>query len=148
MDFESLKNKAVIYTQISKKTEKEVILKLKKLSASENEIIKIIKILNDLNYINDNEYVDAYIRQNMRLLRFSIYEIKSKLLQKGINKDIIETKLDVLNNSDYENTVINKIINSKYKVDNVDNLSKEEYIKFRSYIYRRGFKTEYNLEDN
>ena len=84
----------------------------------------------------------------MRLLRFSIYEIKSKLLQKGINKDIIETKLDVLNNSDYENTVINKIINSKYKVDNVDNLSKEEYIKFRSYIYRRGFKTEYNLEDN
>lgn len=146
MDFESLKNKAVVYTQTSKKTEKEVILKLKKLNATGEYTNKILEILKGLNYINDSEYVDAYIRQNMRLLKFSVFEIKNKLLQKGINKYIIESKLSTLNYSDYEKEVVEKIITSKFKVDNVDELDENEKLKFKSYIYKRGFKSNYNEE--
>ena len=132
MSFEEAKEKAVRYLVIARKTEYEVRNKLKK-SNCEGEIIdKVIDYLNKINYINDNEYVDAYIRQCMRLLNYSIYEIKQKLLQKGIKKCIIEEKLIDLEESDYEKKLIQKLLNGKLK--NMENLKQKQY------LYRRGFK--------
>ena len=86
MSFELAKEKAIRYIVIAKKTECEVRKKLEKSGFEEDIIDEVIKYLQKLDYINDTEYVDAYIRQCMRLLNYSIYEIKNKLLQKGIKK--------------------------------------------------------------
>ena len=132
MSFEEAKEKAVRYLVIARKTEYEVRNKLKKSNCEEEIIDKVIDYLNKINYINDNEYVDAYIRQCMRLLNYSIYEIKQKLLQKGIKKCIIEKKLIDLEESDYEKKLIQKLLNGKLK--NMENLTQKQY------LYRRGFK--------
>lgn len=132
MSFEEAKEKAVRYLVVAKKTEYEIRNKLKKSNCEDNIIDQVIEYLNKINYINDSEYVDAYIRQCMRLLNYSIYEIKQKLLQKGIKKCIIEEKLINLEETGYEEKLIKKLLNGKLK-------SMEE-IKQRQYLYRRGFK--------
>lgn len=133
MDFEVAKEKAIRYIGISRKTEYEVFQKLRKLKFDDEVINKVIEYIKNLNYLNDHEYVDAYIRQCMRLQNYSIYEIKNKLLQKGIKKDIIDEKIEVLYESDYEKNVVEKLLKGKLK--NTDDE------KRKAYLYRRGFKT-------
>lgn len=138
MSFEVAKQKAIKYVGISKKTEKEVRNKLSSLNFDSNIIDEVIDYLKELDYINDYEYVDAYIRQCMRLLEYSTYEIKQKLLQKGINKYIIEEKIITLEDSDYDLKLTNKLISGKCK--NMDKL------KLKQYLYRRGLKL--NLDED
>jgi regulatory protein len=132
MDFETAKNKAINYIGIAKKTSYEVSVKLERLGYSSQICDKVVKYLEGLNYLNDKEYVDAYIIQNMRLLKYSIFEIKQKLLQKGINKDIISEKLATLISSSYESDVIKKHTKTKLK--------SQDELKIKQYLYRRGFK--------
>ncbi len=131
MDFETAKIKAIRYIGISKKTEQEVKNKLYSLKCDEETVDLVTDYLTSLGYINDNEYVDAYIRQNMRLLTMSIYQIKQKLLQKGIKKYIIEEKLQALYDCDYEKKVLERLYNTKFK--NLDD------IKIKKYLYQKGF---------
>lgn len=132
MNFEMAKEKAIKYLGISRKTEYEVFKKLKDLNCEEEIINNVIIYLRELGYLNDEEYVDAYIRQCVRLLNYSIYEIKMKLLQKGIKKYIIEEKLDELEHTDYEKKIKNKLLDTKCK--------NMELQKQKAYLYRRGFK--------
>ena len=46
--------------------------------------------------------------------KFNIY-LELNLLQKGIKKDIIEEKLQVLENSNYERELVEKLLNGKLK---------------------------------
>lgn len=139
MEYEVAKEKAIRYIVIARKTEDEVRKKLKKSGFSENVIDKVIKHLIKLDYINDLEYVDAYIRQCMRLLNYSIYEIKNKLLQKGIKKDIIEEKLQILYDNGYEEKIVNKLLNGKLK--------SMETLKKKNYLFRRGFKCKISFNE-
>lgn len=132
MSFEVAKEKAIRYIALSRKTSYEVKIKLSKIGVDEDIIDQVIEYLIDLDYINDEEYVDAYVRQCMRLQSHSIYEIKNKLLQKGIKKDIIENKLDKLSNTDYEEKIIKKLLEGK--------LNSYDELKKKQYLYRRGFK--------
>ena len=128
MSFEIAKNKAVKYVGISKKTEFEVRKKLSQSNFDEEIIDQVIEYLKELGYIND--YEDAYIRQCMRLLDYSTYEIKNKLLQKGINKYIIEDKIQILQDADYDKKILEKLNSGKCK--NMDDIKKKQY------LYRRG----------
>ena len=80
MELEIAKQKAIAYLVKSKKTSSEVTLKLKKLNFSDEIIEQVVSYFTELGYINDNEYVDAYMRQCMRLQNYSLFEIKNKLL--------------------------------------------------------------------
>jgi len=132
MDIEIAKQKAIAYLIKSKKTSNEVMLKLRKLGFTDDIINEVVSYFTELGYIDDNDYVDAYIRQCMRLQNYSLFEIKNKLLQKGIKKDIIEEKLQVLEDSNYERELVEKLLNGKLK--------NMEEIKQRQYLFRRGFK--------
>ena len=92
MEFEEAKQKAIKYIGISKKTEYEIKQKLIRLGYNQDIIDMVISYLLNIGYVNDYDYVEAYLRQNERFLKYSIFEIEQKLLQKGIKKDIIEFK--------------------------------------------------------
>lgn len=139
MDFELAKEKAIRYTVIARKTESEVRKKLERLNVEESIIEDVISYMIKLGYINDHEYVDAYIRQCMRLLNYSIYEIKNKLLQKGIKKDIIEEKIFILSESDYEKKLLKKLLQGKLK--------SMEPLKQKQYLFRRGFRCDFSIEE-
>lgn len=134
MELEIAKQKAIAYIVKSKKTENEVRLKLKKLGFDIDIVEEVITYFKNLGYIDDNEYVDAYMRQCMRLQNYSLFEIKNKLLQKGIKKDIIEKKIQKFEdkNSNYEKNIVEKLLNTKLK--------NMEEIKQKQYLFRRRFK--------
>ena len=126
------REKAIKYIGISKKTEYEVRNKLKGLKVTSSVIDEEIRYLKELNFLNDEEYVKAYIRQCIKMPKYSIFEITNKLLQKGIDSSIIEENIVILEESNYEKDLKDKLMNTKLK-EYDDN-------KTKMYLYRRGFK--------
>lgn len=132
MDYSGAKERAVRYIGISKKTASEVIKKLESLRVDSLAISKIIKELLELKYLDDLEYVKAFIRQNIKTNKYSIYEIEQKLLQKGIERGIMDEEIQKLKDTNYEQKVVEYLLETKLK--DYDDM------KAANYIYRRGFK--------
>ena len=133
MDYETAKEKAVRYLVLALRTEEEVKNKLRKLNVEEGMIVQVTEYLKSIGYIDDEKYVEAYIRQCINIPKYSKYEIRMKLIQKGINKEILSEKLEELDNCDYENKLIDKLLKGKLK--------NMEPLKQKAYLYRRGFRT-------
>lgn len=131
MNFEQAKEKAVKYLVLTLRTENEVRNKLKRLNVEEDIIEEVIEYLKGINYINDSNYIEAYIRQCIKIPKYSKYEIKMKLLQKGINKNLLEEKLEEHDMQQYEKKIVEKLKSSKLK--------DMDEIKQKAYLYRRGF---------
>lgn len=126
------REKAIKYIGISKKTEYEVRQKLKRLQVTSSVIDEEIEFLKELGYIDDKDYTRSFVKQCYKLMQYSIYEIKNKLLQKGVNASIIEEELELLKDSDYELNTVEKLKNGKLKSYDDE--------KIKAYLYRRGFK--------
>ena len=126
------REKAIKYIGVSKKTEYEVRQKLKRLQVTSSVIDEEIEYLKELGYIDDRDYAKSFVKQCYKMMQYSIYEIKNKLLQKGVNASIIEEELELLIDSDYELNIVEKLKNGKLK-------SYDEE-KSKAYLYRRGFK--------
>ena len=131
MDFNEAKERAVKYLAIALRTEEEVKIKLRKLNVEEEIIEQVTTYLKSIDYINDGKYVEAYLRQCISIPKYSNYEIKMKLLQKGISKDIIADKLNEFDSYSYEKKLVEKLLNGKLK--------NMEPLKQKAYLYRRGF---------
>ena len=93
MNFEQAKERAVKYLVLALRTEKEVKDKLRKLNVEEDIIDEVCEYLKGLGYINDVYYTEAYLRQCESIPKYSKYEIKMKLIQKGIDKDLASEKI-------------------------------------------------------
>lgn len=133
MNFEEAKEKAVKYLVLSLRTEEEVKNKLRKLNVEEDVICEVTEYLKGIGYIDDSKYVDAYLRQCVSIPKYSVYEIKMKLIQKGINKNVLSEKLSEFNKSAYEKKIVEKLLNGKLKG--------MEPLKQKAYLYRRGFNS-------
>lgn len=132
MNFEQAKERAVRFTALSKKTDFEVRRKLKTLNVSEETIDEVSEYLKQLGYIDDVDYVESFIRQCERMEKLSIFEIKQKLFEKGVDKELVLAKLQHLVDTDYEKRVVKKLENGK--------LASYEEDKKRAYLYRKGFR--------
>lgn len=131
MNFEQAKEKAVKYLVLTLRTENEVRNKLKKINVEEEIINDVIEYLKNINYINDSNYIDSYVRQCIKIPKYSKYEIKMKLIQKGINKNLLEEKLENCDLIEYERNIVEKLKTGKLK--------DMEPLKQKAYFYRRGF---------
>ena len=136
MEFEEAKERAVRYLVLALRTQREVENKLRKLKVNDEIIFQVVEYLKDIGYIDDLKYVDAYLRQCISIPKYSVYEIKMKLLQKGIDKELMQKKLSKFNSKNYEKKLVEKLLNGKLK--------NMEPIKQKAYLYRRGF----NISDN
>ena len=132
MNFEQAKERAVKYLVLALRTEKEVKDKLRKLNVEEDIIDEVCEYLKGLGYINDVYYTEAYLRQCESIPKYSKYEIKMKLIQKGIDKDLATEKIANNLNQNYEVKIVDKLMNGKLK--------NMEPLKQKAYLYRRGFK--------
>lgn len=130
MNFEQAKERAVRFTALSKKTDFEVRRKLKTLGVTEDIIDAVSEYLKNLGYIDDTDYVEAFIRQCGKMEKLSIFEIKQKLLAKGISKELIDIKIGDLSCTDYEKRVTQRLLSGK--------LSTYDEDKKRAYLYRKG----------
>ena len=134
-EFDVAKTKVLKYIMYKKRTEYEVRKKFEN-EIGENLLEDIIDYLKEANYINDKEYIDKIINNYKILKNLSNLELKYKLLEKGLNKDLIEDYFYENKESlqEYEINSANNIINKKRKD------MEEKDIK--NYLLKKGYKQE------
>lgn len=98
----------------------------------EKEIEKLISY----GYLNDKRFAELYIDSNKN--KKSIKVIKMTLIQKGIDRDIIDELL--LEEDDRQDKLIKELINKKLKGRDWNSLDYKEKNKIKAYLYSKGFK--------
>ena len=132
-EFDKLKTKVLKYILYKKRTEQEIRKKFEN-EIEENILEDIIEYLKQTNYINDNEYITKTINDFKLLKNLSIKEVTYKLLNKGINKNELETYM-YENKEKMEEYEITSISNIIYKKRNI--MDKETII---NYLTKKGYK--------
>lgn len=132
------KTRIMKFITYKKRTEQEIRNKFK--NEIQGEILEeVIEYLKQAKYIDDDDFVHKKINEFMKLKTMSIKEIKYKLIEKGINKKLIEKYIE--NNreelEEYEKKCIEKI-----KIKKSNNMDED---KINQYLYRKGFNiSKYN----
>ena len=130
-DYLKARISAFKFITFKRRTVKETENKLKNLEVKPEYIEHIINELIELEYLNDEVYVQKFVEKSNKL---SINMIKLKLREKGIDKDIIDNFFAT--NSFEESDKIIKILQKKnFSLD----LSIDEQNKIKVYLLRKGF---------
>ena len=133
-EFDKLKTKVLKYILFKKRTEQEVRQKFREDSGEMLE--DVIEELKELNYINDENYIQRAVNEFKNLKNMSIKEIQYKLMTKGLKKDIINNY--IYNNKEelleYEIDSAKKIFIKKQNL-----LETEEII---NYLKKKGYLQE------
>ena len=133
-NYDKLKTKVLKYVVYKKRTENEIIQKFSK-DIDEDTLYKIIDELKENKYINDNDYIKRSVNEFMSLRNLSMWEIKYKLMSKGIKGDKID---DYFSNNyetliEYEKKSAENIIRKKKNLDTIE---------IKKYLIKKGYKEE------
>ncbi len=133
---DKLKTKVLKFVLYKKRTENEVREKFLS-EADENDLENVIEILKENNYINDKDYIERSIKEFKALKNLSIKEINYKLLQKNVNKNLLddyiyENREDLL---EFEIRSAKNILEKKLK-------SQDELEDIKKYLYNKGYMSE------
>lgn len=138
--FRRAKQKSFAILKHMDRTENELYKKLRDAYYTDDIIDRTITYLKEYNYINDKRYASNFIR--VRKDTLSIISIKTKLMQKGINKELLEKIIAIeydINEYDIDPEIkaINKAILKKCK--DTTALNWEDKQKLIASLYRKGF---------
>ena len=102
----------------------------------------IIKEFRENNYLNDKIFSEAFIIDEIRLKKTGPLLIKNKLLNKGVNAEIIDSKITDLYNE--SNQVKNCKLLAEKKLNTLNkNLSTaEKKSKLSNYLRQKGYHWE------
>lgn len=128
------KQKAIAILKYMDRTKQELILKLKQADYSDKVIEEVLAYVIKFHFIDDSRYTENYIRS--RKDKKSKRQIITELTGKGIDKSLIDEVLSEEYHSEAE--ALKKAIEKKSK--NLNDLTREEKIKFASSLYRKGFQ--------
>ena len=133
-EFDKLKTKVLKYILFKKRTEQEVRQKFREDSG---ELLDdVIEELKELDYINDEFYIQKAINEFRNLKNMSIKEIEYKLMTKGLKKDIINN-YKYINKEELLDYEIKSAKNIFIKKQNL--LETEEII---NYLKKKGYLEE------
>lgn len=132
-EFDKLKTKVLKYILYSKRTESDV---RKKFNADEGQMLDdVIDYLKEAGYINDVIYIEKAVNEFLNLKNLSIRELEYKLLQKGIDKNLVDEYI-------YENR--EKLL--EYEINSARNLankkSNKEQDEIKRYLLNKGYMPE------
>lgn len=123
--FEIGKDIAIRYIMFKKRTEKEVLAKLRALNYSPGIIDKIIAYLKEANYINDQIYVEKYFEELKVVKNWSIKHVRQDLYNRGCECTISDDDL-----ANYELQSIKNLYNKyNFKYPDASQEQKEDFIK-------------------
>lgn len=140
--FFKLRN-SLIKKMCSKKT---IIEKLNKENLDSLDEEEIIKKLEKLNLINDDNYLLAFVNSQINLTLNGPEKIKQNLLKENIDKEKINLELKKYDDS-FWNDRINKIIDKRKKSNHKDS-NKVFNIKTKEYIYSLGYRGNFDIEND
>lgn len=120
-------NVAVKYASNKLKTEKQIRDYLYKKEFKKATILSVIEKLKEYGVIDDKIYMESYIKSNPN---FSKNKLKQKLIMSGISKDLIDEKLNDLEDEDSCLTNAKKFLKNKI----MDQKTREKLIRRLTYL--------------
>ena len=120
-------NVAVKYASSKLKTEKQIRDYLYKKEFKKATILPVIEKLKEYGVIDDKIYMESYIKCNPN---FSKNKLKQKLIMSGISKDLIDEKLNDLEDEDSCLTNAKKFLKNKI----MDQKTREKLIRRLTYL--------------
>jgi regulatory protein len=129
-NFIKCKESALRIIEKTYRAEKEVRDKLKLKGYENISIDKSIEFLKEYNFVNDENYTKAFIRDKLKSM--GSQKIRYTLLQKGVSKEIIDEELSNLNKENEINIAFNI---AKKKLDIIKKKETDNY-KISGKLYR------------
>lgn len=102
-------------------------------------IDEVVQYLKNNDYLNDEEFIHAFVAEKSKTKNWSTKKIKSELLKRGIDSKLIDKMLNVRTvESDFESAM--KLADKKYEVLLKRNLDpKEIRNKLSVFLFSKGF---------
>ena len=135
VEFDNAKTKILKYVLYKKRSENEIIKKFE--NEFDSDLIQaVVSDLKEKGYVNDANYIKRSVNEFMALRNLSLFEIKYKLMSKGIKPSDIDAyfsqNYEVL--MEYEKSSAKKIAQKKF--------SKMEEIDIKKYLMKKGYKSD------
>ena len=131
-------DKMAKYCAYQERCVKDVRDKLKTFDIPEEDKTKILDYLLDNRFVNDERYAKAFVRGKVNQSGWGINKIRFHLIQKGIDKDIIDEALGQTNEEVYRQRLI-EILKTKAKtIKAASDFEKKR--KLAAYAMQKGFE--------
>ena len=134
LELDKLKSKVFKFVTYKKRTSNEIRKKFE--NENQDMLEEIIEYFKAQNYINEEEYIERSINEFIALKSLSIKEITYKLVQKGVDLNVLEKYK--CNNKE---KLLEFEINSAKKLI-VKNKGKKELEDIKKYLYQKGYMSE------
>lgn len=132
------RKRAMFLLEKMDRTESQLRNKLRQGFYGEDLIDDAIAYVKKYHYIDDNRYAQTYVRYQKE--RKSKCQIKMDLMQKGVDREIIEQAIEAEYEPESEQELILKWIEKrKYKIEESDIKEKQKMYQF---LMRKGFRSE------
>ena len=131
-------DKMAKYCAYQERCVKDVCDKLKTFEIPEEEKAKILDYLLDNRFVNDERFVKSFVRGKVNQSGWGVNKIRFHLIQKGIDKDIIEEALGQTDEEAYRQRLI-EILKTKAKTVKADS-DFEKKRKLAAYAMQKGFE--------
>ena len=131
-------DKMAKYCAYQERCVKDVRDKLKTFEISEEEKAKILDYLLDNRFVNDERFAKSFVRGKVNQSGWGVNKIRFHLIQKDIDKNIIEEALGQTDEEAYRQRLI-EILETKSKtVKAVNDFEKKR--KLATYAMQKGFE--------
>lgn len=124
------------------RSEREIISKMQEKEYNDNTIKNTLSFLKSYKYIDDNSFASDYIRSKIRTKKYGKIKVKQDLMQKGVSKDIINSKVEELTSFDQEYQSALDISMKKLETTYKNDDHQAQYRKLGAFLQRRGFEYE------
>lgn len=115
--------KAIKYLACKNRSKKEIENYLKRYEFNKEEIENTIRRLEEQNYLNEDNYLQSYINDQINLTNNGPQKIIRKLVELGFEKEKVEKYLDKIDNQTWQEK-IKKIVKKKIAANQKDGKKK------------------------
>jgi len=128
--------KVLHYCAYQDRCTQEVRTKLATFDMPDSEKEKIVKLLVDEGYLDDERYASTFVRSKIHLKKWGVNKIKMSLKMKGISDEIIGNALSEIDPEIYKDELI-KVLKAK-KINDTDPYKKKA--KLAQYAIQKGYE--------
>lgn len=139
MDKETALKKMLHYCNYQDRCKKEIYDKLKSFELDDADKNFIIDFLQDEGFINDERYCRLYVKSKLNIKKWGVNKIKMSLINKGVDKEIIDNVLSEIDEDLYKEELVNLLKNKK--------INEADPYKRKAKLVRYAVSKGYSLSD-
>ena len=133
---DAILKKVLRYCAYQDRCTQEVRTKLATFDMPDSEKAKILKLLVDEGYLDDERYASTFVRSKIHLKKWGVNKIKMSLKMKGISDEIFSDALSEIDPEIYKDELI-KVLKAK-KINESDTYKKKA--KLAQYAIQKGYE--------